>query len=203
MGMSAYLKRLLAALACLALGIDTPQATGDNKIPQEWYPIPKGSVFTTGDSWTYQTVNYRLYGVQSCLRGTEFKNTHGISNDCGEASLAVLVSMIRDLKPKCSTVVEDVAQRTRFVICMATIQKGPAAGARIDLGTALIIQGYGFASRRADGSIVHPAYGVAEDQAEQRKAGLWAFPDFPNPSKIINRTLESQRGISSPAYFKE
>lgn len=196
--MSAYLKSLLPALACLMLGIDTLKAMDGNKIPQEWYPIPKGSVFTTGDSWTYQTVKYRLYGIQSCLRGTEFKNALGISNDCGEASLAVLVSLIRDLRPKCYTVVEDVAQRTRFVICMATVQKGPAAGARIDLGTALIIQGYGFASRRADGSIVHPAYGVAESQAEQRKAGLWAFPDFPNPSKIIKQTLESQRGVSPP-----
>lgn len=125
-------------------------------------------------------------------KGKKFNNSYGVSNDCGEASIAVLVSLIRDLGPKCHTVVEDVAQRTRFVICMATIQKGPAAGARIDLGTALIIQGYGFAARAADGSIVHPAYGVAESQAEQRKAGLWAFPDFPNPSKIISQSLKSQ-----------
>ena len=58
---------------------------------------------------------------------------------------------------------------------MATIRKGPATGARIDLGTALITQGFGFASRRADGGVVHPAYGVAENQAQARKAGFLAM----------------------------
>jgi endonuclease YncB( thermonuclease family) len=200
--MVTYLKRLSSAVAAFALGIGTLKGMENASLPQEWYPIPKGSEFTTGDSWTYQTVKYRLYGVQSCLRGTKFKNAYGISQDCGEASLAVLISLIRDLRPSCYTVVEDVAQRTRFVICMATIRKGPATGARIDLGTALITQGFGFASRRADGGVVHPAYGVAENQAQARKAGLWAFPDFPNPSPIISRALQAQSGASNSTSAK-
>lgn len=177
-----------AVLSLLIIGM-IPARAQDNAVSTgSWYPVPYNAKFLTGDSWQYETVTYRLWGVQSCLRGTKFINAYNKERDCGEASLVVLASMIKDLKPACSTVTEDVPQRTRFVVCLSTIQSGPAKGQRIDLATALITQGYAFAAHTTDGSLVHVPYGVAEEQARDRKAGLWQF-DFPNPNAIIARTL--------------
>ena len=66
-----------------------------------WFPVPADARYLTGDSWSDAGVTYRLYGVQSCLRGTRFTNAHGLERDCGEASLAMLVALTRDLRPQC------------------------------------------------------------------------------------------------------
>ena len=188
------IKRLFAIILVFAgmPGWKFAQAEQADQVRSDWYPIPSGSQFLTGDSWSFNTVTYRLYGGQSCIRGTTCRNSNDKTRDCGEASLGILVSLIRDLKPLCRTAAEDVPLRTRHVFCMAVMREGTAAGTRIDLGTALITQGFGFAARRADGSIVHPAYGVAEDQARRQKAGLWAFPDLPNPTAIIAQTMQGR-----------
>jgi endonuclease YncB( thermonuclease family) len=183
--------RLAIPIAVILVSAPSVKAQEPRPLGGAWYPIPRASQFLTGDSWSYQTVTYRLYGVQSCLRGTTFRNAHDIELDCGEASLVVLAAMIKDLTPFCSTVTEDVAQRIRFVVCMSTIRSGAAKGKAIDLGTAIITQGYAMAAMKADGSLVHPAYGVAEDQARRQKLGLWQFA-FPNPNAIIAQTLRGQ-----------
>ena len=48
---------------------------------------------------------YRLYGVQTCLRGTTYTDHAGQRRDCGEASLAVLAAYITDTHPVCATMV--------------------------------------------------------------------------------------------------
>lgn len=183
--------RLALLVAAALMGATTAEAQEGRPVGGAWYPVPRAAHFLTGDSWSYQTVTYRLYGVQSCLRGTTFVNAHGIERDCGEASLVVLAALIKDLTPSCSTVTEDAAQRIRFVVCMSTIKSGAAKGKTIDLGTAILTQGYAMAALKADGSLAHPAYGVAEDQARRQKAGLWQFA-FPNPNVIIAQTLRGQ-----------
>ncbi|TDM75331.1 succinoglycan biosynthesis protein exoi, partial [Lactobacillus crispatus] len=142
----------------------------------------------TGDSWSADAVTYRLYGVQACLRGTSFTNGHGLKRDCGEASLAMLVALTRDLRPQCYNAVEVPQTRTIFVFCAAIPTTGAGAGSRIDLGTALIATGFAFASLKPDGQPVHPPYWVAQEIAAQSKAGLWAFADLPDPNAIILKT---------------
>lgn len=168
-----------------------------------WFPVPANALYLTGDSWSDAGVTYRLYGVQSCLRGTMFTNAHGLQRDCGEASLAMLIALTRDLRPQCYDAAEQPATRTVFVFCVATRITGAGAGSRIDLGTALIATGFAFAALKPDGQPVHAPYFVAQLVAQRTKAGLWAFTDLPDPNPIILRALHEQAlsrtSIPSPA----
>jgi len=178
------------AILLLVLAVTAP-ASSSSAEPR-WFPVPASAVYQTGDSWTDRGLTYRLYGVQSCLRGTSFTNAHGLKRDCGEASLAMLIALTRDLRPQCYAA--DMPQTsTIFVFCIAQPTVGAAAGSRIDLGTALISTGYAFASLQPDGKPVHPPYFVAELVAQRARAGLWAFADMPEPNAIILRALAAGR----------
>lgn len=157
-----------------------------------WFPVPADARYLTGDSWSDAGVTYRLYGVQSCLRGTRFTNAHGLERDCGEASLAMLVALTRDLRPQCYDAAEQPETKTVFVFCVATRVIGAGAGSRIDLGTALIATGFAFAALKPDSQPVHEPYFVAQLVAQRAKAGLWAFADLPEPNAIILRALHEQ-----------
>jgi endonuclease YncB( thermonuclease family) len=159
--------------------------------PSAWFPVPETAVYQTGDSWTDRGVTYRLYGVQACIRGTTFTNSHGLKRDCGEASLAMLIALTRDLRPQCYQAA--AVAETKFVFCIASPKTGAAAGTRIDLGTALVSTGYAFASLRPDGKPVHMSYFVAQLVAQRSHAGLWAFPDVPEPNTIILGALNARR----------
>jgi endonuclease YncB( thermonuclease family) len=166
--------------------------------PSGWFPVPPDAVFDTGDSWSKAGTTYRLYGVQSCLRGTNFTNAHGIKRDCGEASLAMLIALLRDLKPQCYEAAEAPQSRTAFVFCVAVRTEGAGKGSRIDLGTALIATGFAFAALKPDGSPVHPPYLEAQHVAKNSHAGLWAFRDLPDPNAIILRALQQGSSSSPP-----
>lgn len=140
-----------------------------------WSPIAPGTTFESGESWVSQGRRFRLYGVRACDRGRSFVNAAGVKHDCGEASLAMLVSLIRDLSPVCTEVARDEKAGITHVICLALPDRGAAKGSRIDLGTALISSGFGFAGRDASGQPVHREYSVAEEVAKRNKAGLWAY----------------------------
>lgn len=163
-----------------------------------WFPVPARALYLTGDSWSDAGITYRLYGVQSCLRGTNFTNAHGLERDCGEASLAMLVALTRDLRPQCYDAAEQPETKTVFVFCVATRLTGTGAGSRIDLGTALIATGFAFAALKPDGQPVHAPYFVAQLVAQRAKAGLWAFPDLPDPNAIILRALHEESPPPAP-----
>jgi endonuclease YncB( thermonuclease family) len=154
-------------------------------------------LYQTGDSWSAGGATYRLYGVQACLRGTSFTNARGLKRDCGEASLAMLAALIRDLRPQCYEAAEIPQPKTIFVFCVAIPSKGAGKGSRIDLGTALIVSGFAFAARKPDGRAVHAPYLAAEQVAQIARAGLWAFRDLPDPNAIIQRVLRQGAPISS------
>ena len=175
---------LLTGVMATGTAMAEPTAKG-------WFPVPPTAVYQTGDSWTDGGVTYRLYGVQSCLRGTSFTNANGLKRDCGETSLAMLVALTRDLRPQCYDAMETPQTKTVFVFCVASRTIGAGAGSRIDLGTALISTGYAFAALNPEGRPVHAPYFVAQLVAERAKAGLWAFADLPDPNVIILRALRS------------
>ncbi|MFH1558349.1 MAG: thermonuclease family protein [Pseudomonadota bacterium] len=190
------MRRVRTALLVLAAAISP--AAAQSAAPS-WFPVPKSAVYQTGDSWTDGGVIYRLYGVQSCLRGTIVTNAHGVKRDCGEASLAMLVALTRDLKPQCYQAAAVPEARTVFVFCIAQPSSGAGAGSRIDLGTALISIGYGFAALTPDGQPVHPPYFVAQLVAQRGHTGLWAFADLPEPNTIILRALRADQSGAAPS----
>jgi len=179
--MSVELSRTAIALIS---ALSTSPALSQAK-PSPWFPVPADASYETGDTWTAGGKRYRLYGVQSCLRGTSFTNAKGVKRDCGEASLAMLVSLVRDLRPMCYAAASVDYGRTVLVFCFATMEQGNSKGSRVDLGTALISIGYAFASVTQGGSPIYAPYLIAEGQAKNTKSGLWAFPDMPDPNAII------------------
>ncbi len=189
---------LLVGMLATALPASAQQAPGSRvsgpRAPERkvagWFSIPASALYKTGDSWTDGGLTYRLYGVQSCLRGTSFTNAHGMKRDCGEASLAMLVALTRDLHPRCYDAADLPAAHTVLVFCIAQPMTGTGAGSRLDLGTALIATGFAFAALTPDGKPVHPPYLVAELTAQRSRTGLWAFADLPEPNAIILRALE-------------
>ena len=140
-----------------------------------WSPIAPGTAFESGESWVSQGKRYRLYGVRACERGRSFTNAAGVKHDCGEASLAMLVSLIRDLNPVCTEVARDEKGGVSHVICLAVRHRGAGKGSRIDLGTALISSGFGFAMKDAAGNPIHQEYAVAEEVAKRSRTGLWGY----------------------------
>ena len=151
--------------------------TGSTSLAQQrqWAPIAPGTVFESGDAWVTNGKRFRLYGVRACERGKKFVNASVVKHDCGEASLAMLVSLIRDLNPVCTEVARDDRAGISHVICLALPDRGAAKGSRIDLGTALISSGFGFAMKDASGQPVHREYFVAEEVARRGRTGLWGY----------------------------
>ncbi len=131
-----------------------------------------GVAFVTGDTWIQNNQMFRLYGVQSCLRGTQFTNVAGVANDCGEASIAYFAALIRDTSPVCTPIFEVGTPPTIYVVCQAQV-----GVATLDLGAIIVTQGFGFASSAVNGANTRPLYlpySVAESDAKLHKRGLWA-----------------------------
>jgi endonuclease YncB( thermonuclease family) len=149
-------------------------------------PLGDGITLETGDTWSLDGHRFRLYGVQSCLRGTSFTISPGETRDCGEASLAVLAAFIRDTKPACAPVAQNTS--LSYVLCFAWV-----GNHSLDLGTMLISEGFDFAALDDQGLPVIPAYAVAEQEARARRAGLWQFADVQHPSILVGRAATDPR----------
>jgi endonuclease YncB( thermonuclease family) len=158
--------------------------TGGASADERWKPIPSGITIETGDTWIANGKQHRLYGVQSCLRGTAFTTISGSRQDCGEASLAMLAALIRDLKPVCAVVANAAEGTIRHMVCTATLEQNGRVE-RLDLGTALIATGFAFAALGSDGKPVQSGYGAAEQESERARAGLWATGGFQHPAKVL------------------
>jgi endonuclease YncB( thermonuclease family) len=157
------------------------------------FQVPATGVsLSTGDSWSYGGHHYRLYGVQGCLRGTFFTDAKGQKTDCGEASLAYLAAILKDTHPVCAGLAQlsspaDPTDAAIIVVCGAKV-----GTTTLDLGTILITQGFAFAAYSKDGKPAYAPYVVAEQQAAQRKAGLWAYADLPRPNEVLQAARPRQ-----------
>ena len=161
-----------------------PAAPASKVAPLPVFDIPPTGVeFQTGDTWTQSGQSFRLYGVQSCIRGTSFTNAGGMKRDCGEASIAYFAALIKDAKPRCTALAQSGS--VTFAVCAAHI------GAQtLDLGTILITQGFAFAATDPNGKPVNFQYAVAESDAQKNKRGLWASPDLPHPSSLLRSAFQ-------------
>ena len=152
------------------------------------FDVPQvGVAFSTGDTWTRNDQTFRLYGVQSCIRGTTFTNPIGAETDCGEASIAYLAAVIHDTRPRCAPVAQIGKEAAILVVCSAQV-----GSSTLDLGTILITEGFAFAAFNSEAKPVYMPYLVAENLARKSRAGLWAAPDMPHPNSILFKAVQGE-----------
>ncbi|TAM99450.1 MAG: thermonuclease family protein [Rhizobiaceae bacterium] len=161
-------------------------ATAAHAAPPGYFDLRQGVSLETGDTWIDGGRTYRLYGVQSCLRGTSYTDKAGAARDCGEASLAVLAAFIRDTNPVCAAVAQ--AGSTTYVGCYGTV-----GVSRMDLAVMLISSGFAFAALDSNGLPIHPEYAVIEQDARERHAGLWQFDDVQHPAIFLSRNANARK----------
>ncbi|PJR12843.1 thermonuclease family protein [Sinorhizobium meliloti] len=153
----------------------------------EFMPFPFAAQFETGDTWIANGRRYRLYGLQTCLRGTPVTLSPGVVRDCGELNVIMAQALIRDTKPVC-TKLKDLDQNNAVVVCQTT------TGQRAyDLATYMIAQGWGFAAVDGAGQLIVPGYRVAEETARNASVGLWAYSDLPHPVSVLMQQQKAQR----------
>lgn len=158
------------------------------------FAIPqRGVSFLTGDTWIQNGQQLRLYGVQSCLRGTSFTNAAGAKLDCGEASLGMLAALIRDTKPTCSAIAQIPATSVASMPTILVVCNAHVGTKTLDLGTVLITEGFGFASFTNEAKPVYMPYLVAELTAKHQHSGLWASFDMPHPNSILFSAVAASR----------
>jgi endonuclease YncB( thermonuclease family) len=180
------MRGLNQAAIVLGLAIGSPwtgeaQTRGPAPAALTVFDFPQAGVeFLTGDTWRIGGQTFRLYGVQSCIRGTAFTNVAGARTDCGEASLAYAAALVRDTRPRCTAVARAGNPRIVYAVCAATVGRST-----LDLGTILITEGFAFAAADANGNPINLIYAVAEGDAQRARRGLWAAPDLPYPTRIL------------------
>jgi endonuclease YncB( thermonuclease family) len=156
---------------------------------QAWQPIPASAVFETGDTWNVDGQTYRLFGVQACIRGTSVTTDNG-KHDCGDLSLHMLTGLVKTWNPLCAVV--GFNSSLKYVVCYADIVVA-SGRQRVELGTALISSGFAFAAQNSLGGPASITYWAAEQEAEKTKAGLWAYPDLPNPNAVLLKALKEPK----------
>ncbi|MER9580903.1 thermonuclease family protein [Mesorhizobium sp. M0276] len=150
-------------------------------------PFPATAQFETGDTWISDGRRYRLYGLQTCLRGSNITVSSGVVRDCGELNLIMAQALIRDTKPVCTTV-KDLDQNNAVIVCQTTTGKRG-----YDLATYMIAQGWGFAAVDGAGQLIVPGYRVAEESARSARVGLWAYSDMPHPASVLMQQQKAQQ----------
>jgi endonuclease YncB( thermonuclease family) len=182
------MKRIeLAAFAAISL---VPAAAAQDDTSAKEAPAPivvsKSAQLLTGDTWRDGNKLYRLYGVQSCLRGTTATDGIGKKVDCGNLSLAHLAALLSIAAVTCQPVGYAIDKAT-FVVCAADLD-----GNMIDVGTALISTGYAFAAMNTKGEAVSTNYLVAEINAKMEHDGLWAM-DFEHPVQLLLKQAQGRK----------
>ena len=177
-------------LAAFAAIVVVPTATAQDGTAAKEAPAPivvsKSVQLLTGDTWRDGNNLYRLYGVQSCLRGTAATDGNGRKIDCGNLSLAHLAALFSTATVTCQPIGYAV-DKAAFVVCVADLD-----GNTIDIGTALISTGYAFAAMNTKGEAVSPNYLVAEINAKMEHDGLWAMT-FQHPVQMLLKHVQEQK----------
>ncbi|MER8473648.1 thermonuclease family protein [Mesorhizobium sp. M1328] len=177
----------IAVLAALGFCASAQaQDLSESVVPRP-FAVSKSAQLLTGDTWRDGDDLFRLYGVQSCIRGTSAEEPNGNKIDCGNTSLAHLAALFDSAAVTCQPV-GYALDKAVFVVCGAQLN-----GETIDVGTALIATGYAFAATTAKGKAVNENYLVAEINAKMKRAGLWATT-FQHPVQLLlSQGLERQQ----------
>jgi endonuclease YncB( thermonuclease family) len=177
----------LAAFALIAI---VPAAAAQHNLAAKGVSTPivvsKSAQLLTGDTWRDGNKLYRLYGVQSCIRGTAATDGNGKKLDCGNLSLAHLAALFSTATVTCQPIGYAIDKAT-FVVCAADLD-----GNMIDVGTALISTGYAFAAMNTKGEPVSTNYLVAEINAKMEHDGLWAMR-FQHPVQLLLKQSQGRK----------
>lgn len=142
-------------------------------------PFSSDVTFETGDTWRHEGRKYRLFGVQSCIRGTAYRAPDGQEDDCGLRSLASLAALFSTGTVGCQPIGAAKDGGT-FVVCASKIDD-----ATVDVGTALISAGAAFTATLPSGAPVSAPYAVAELAAKDSRRGLWEG-SFEHPADVLS-----------------
>ncbi len=142
-------------------------------------PFSSDVTFETGDTWSHEGRRYRLFGVQSCIRGTTYRAPDGQEGDCGIRSLASLAALFSTGTVGCQPIGK-AKDGASFVICAVKI-----SDSTVDVGAAIISAGVAFAATLPSGSPVSTAYAVAELAAQDNQNGFWAG-SFEHPATLLS-----------------
>lgn len=154
--------------------------------PPGYFDLQPGVTLESGDTWSDSAgKRFRLFGVQSCIRGTTYTDRAGKQQDCGVASLALFAAMIKDTRPVCAPAAN--TGDLTYVVCYAAIGSD-----QLDLGTMMITSGYAFASLNQEGMPVIPSYAVAEQDARAKSAGLWQFNNVTHPAILLSKAANDR-----------
>ena len=176
-----------AALAAFSVCASAQAQDAPNSAAPTPLVVSKSAQLLTGDTWRDGNQLFRLYGVQSCLRGTSAEEPNGNKIDCGNASLAHLAALFESAAVTCQPI-GYALDKAVFVVCGAQLN-----GETIDVGTALIATGYAFAATTAKGKAVNENYLVAEINAKMKRTGLWSMT-FQHPVQLLlNKRSEIQQ----------
>lgn len=171
------------ALALTGVALSFFLATESMAQNAKAFQVGKAVEYETGDSWKEQGKRYRLYGVQSCLRGTPTVDSKGKSTDCGNVSLARLAAIFSSAQVSCQPIAT-ARDNATFVVCGADMN-----GTTIDIGTALISTGYAFAATDTKGTAINTNYLIAELDAKMKQEGLWATK-FDHPVQFLLKQVK-------------
>ncbi|TAZ45263.1 thermonuclease family protein [Rhizobium leguminosarum] len=166
---------------------EVPVASSQGGDQPAFVPFPARAQFETGDTWISGGRRFRLYGLQTCLRGTSVTVSPGVVRDCGELNLIMAQALIKDTRPVCATI-KDLDEQNAVVACQTT-----AGQRRYDLATYMIAKGWGFAAVDNTGHLIVPGYRVAEESARSVRAGLWGYSDMPHPVAVLTGQAGAQR----------
>jgi endonuclease YncB( thermonuclease family) len=152
-------------------------AAASGQAPQKPFVVASNIQVESGDTWTQDGTKFRLYGVQSCLRGTDFAQG-AQHDDCGLASIAQFAALVQTSAASCQPL-GPANDGAVFVVCGAKV-----GDVTIDVGTALIASGYAFAAVDKAGATVNANYLVTELVAKNGRQGLWAGA-FTHPVQML------------------
>ena len=151
------MRRALIALAILAGAAPAMGADGGARIIGEAQAID-------GDTLDLGAVRVRLFGIDAPEGGQSCRRADGAEWDCAAAASDRLAELIEGREVECS-----VVDRDRYRRVVATCLVGG-----LDLGEALVRDGYAWAYRRYSGRYVG-----AEAAARAARRGIWQGPAIP------------------------
>jgi endonuclease YncB( thermonuclease family) len=189
------MKHLLHSIAVSTLVMVSSvcaQEQNPDAVQNPIFDIPNAVEFLTGDSWNQGGTVVRLFGVQSCIRGTTITNAKGEEIDCGQVSMTYLASFMARAPTRCQGIAETATPPQYLVVCKSEVQ-----GQSLDLGNTLILEGFAFASEDMSGAPVNEQYAISEDEAKTAGKGLWKFP-FPHPNAVMRTAIEKTTSKGSP-----
>lgn len=176
------MKSLCFSFGLLAAVLVTVQ---DGHARDGYFELAPGVTLISGETWQQGGETFRLYGVQSCLRGTFYTAANGQKSDCGDSAIAMLGAFIKDTHPNCAPVAR--SSSVTYVSCYVTL-----GGNRLDFGTMLISAGWAFAALGRNGEPYQMSYLVTEQAAKDAGEGLWRYPDLQHPSLIVSSQAQKE-----------